>query len=97
MRLLFAQAPSPFIKAACILFLCFKIVADSTDGARMSGHNAFAIALIFALEAFLIVLPVPRITHLHRLGKLSRGLVQVFLTTPFHGGKVAQNQEKSKP
>lgn len=35
--------------------------------------------------------------HLCGHGKLCRGFVQLFLFTPFHGGKVAQNQEKSKP
>ena len=89
MSLLFTQALSPFIKAASILLLCFVVIADATDGARMGGHNAFAISLLFAFEALLIVLPVPRITRLRRLGELRRGFVQMFLATPFHGGKLA--------
>ena len=89
MSLLFTQALSPFIKAASILLLCFVVIADATDGARMGGHNAFAIALIFALETFLVVLPPPEITHLRSLGELRRGFVQMFLATPFHGGNLA--------
>lgn len=89
MSLLFTQALSPFIKAASILLLCFVVIADSTDGARMRGHNPFAIALIFALETFLVVLPPPEITRLRRPAKLRRGFVQPFLATPFHGGNLA--------
>lgn len=89
MSLLFTQALSPFIKAASILCICFVVVAYSTDRARMRGHNPFAIALIFALETFLVVLPPPEITHLRSLGKLCRGFVQPFLASPFHGGKLA--------
>lgn len=89
MSLLFTQALSPFIKAASILLLCFVVIADATDGARVGGHNPFAIALIFALETFLVVLPPSEITRLRSLGKLCRGFVQVFLATPFHGLKLA--------
>ena len=89
MSLLFTQALSPFIKAASILLLCFVVIADSSDGARMRGHNPFAISLIFALETFLVVLPPPEITRLRSLGKLCRGFVQPFLASPFHALSVA--------
>ena len=35
--------------------------------------------------------------HLCCLSKFSRGLVEVFLIAPFHGGTVAQNKRKGKP
>lgn len=89
MSLLFTQALSPFIQSAGVLCICFVVIAYSSDGTRMRGHNPFAIALIFALETFLVVLPPPEITRLRSLGKLCRGFVQVFLASPFHGLKLA--------
>lgn len=55
-------------------------------GLGVRGHNALAVSLVFALATFLMVLPPPVITRLRSLGKFSRGLVEVFLIAPFHGG-----------
>ena len=64
-------------------------------GGAVCGHFHVAY-LLSALLALPFMPPSVRAfscfnggTHLCCYGKLSRGLVQVFLTTPFHGGKVA--------
>lgn len=91
------KASLPFFKTppiGCLRLMVFSMVGVFVPyglalGLGVGGHNAFAISLIFALAQFLVVLPPPEITRLRRPAKLRRGFVQMFLASPFHGGKLA--------
>ncbi len=91
------KASLPFFEPppiGCLRLMVFSMVGVFVPyglalGLGVGGHNAFAISLIFALETFLVVLPPSEITRLRSPAKLRRGFVQMFLASPFHGGKLA--------
>ena len=62
----------------------------------MCGHNPFAVSLVFALVAFLMVLPAPGIAYLRGHGEFVRGLVEVVFFTPFHGGMITRKRKEIK-
>lgn len=91
------KASLPFFEpppVGCLRLMVFSMVWVFVPyglalGLGVGGHNPLAVLLVFALAALLMVLPPPEITGLRRLGKLRRGFVQMFLASPFHGGKLA--------